>query len=116
MGELAKQVINNLNHHHLWTNLSSFPIRTTESELEICRGMPPEKLHPDDTQLSEEYILPVRTEQKWTVRQWKEVFEGIRTATQSESVPRRVVMAMVTNDGTVVYYFINNGLVKPRKN
>ncbi|ANB15703.1 hypothetical protein AWJ20_3342 [Sugiyamaella lignohabitans] len=113
---IEDRVAENLVHQHLWTNLKSLNIRAAESNIVICTGVPPAKLHPDDYEISEEYVLPVRTEQNWTVHQWACVFDGIKEATNAEASPRRVVMAMVTEDSTIVYYFVNNGLIRPRKN
>jgi tRNA-splicing endonuclease subunit Sen15 len=109
---LTDQVIHNLKFQHFWTSLALFPI--TDS-LVICQGIPPEKLHPDDpSSVQTEYLLPAATEHKWTIAQFKQVFDGIKQHTGQE--PTRIIMAMVTKDSTIVYYFVNNGLITPRKN
>lgn len=114
---LAEQVQKNLLYQHLWNGVCTFDLTLKNGEsVTLCRGTPPEKLHPDDSgALEEEYILPVETEAKWTISQWNDVFEQLTNLNDGEFV-RRVVMAMVTLDSTIVFYFVNNGLTKPRKN
>jgi tRNA-splicing endonuclease subunit Sen15 len=115
---LSAQVLHNLNHYNLWTDLSEFKIETNSGTYDICVGRPSKKLHPDDPDgnIVREYVLPVRTNNKWSVKQWGDVFQGVKAAEGLQEVPRRIIMAMVTDDSTVVYYFVNSGLVKPRKN
>lgn len=95
-------------------------------------------------QLYKEFILPCITEQEWSIREWVEVFEeldkvwasGVESETDQEGwekvgggksdsfsvtfvpdyKPRRLIMACVTNDGTVVYYIINRDITPPRRN
>lgn len=129
--ELAAIVQHNLTHHHLWTQLSLETVNLSDNQTyTLCTGVPPEQLHPDDEvenpqKLPSEWVLPVNTLQQWSIREWAEVFSGIdeklhTDARNDDSKPvqnvKRVVMAAVTNDGTVVYYFVNRGITKPRKN
>lgn len=106
---LADQIQTNLTHFHLWNDLSQIDVETDRGTVKIVKGTPPEKLLSEDTEAKEEYILPSATEDKWTIRQWNQVFTKLNN-------PKRMLMAMVTNDGTIVYYFVNNGLAKPKKN
>lgn len=124
--ELAATVQHNLTHHHLWTKLALEDVNLPNNKTyTLCTGIPPEQLHPDDvvddaTNLPREWVLPVSTLQQWSIREWAEVFSGIdeKTSknTQLLSPVKRIVMAAVTNDGTIVYYFVNRGITKPRKN
>lgn len=93
--------------------------------------------------LYKEFILPCITEQEWSIREWVEVFQQldkvwersmgkdgddedwekvgvVKSDTHAEFVPdykpRRLIMACVTNDGTVVYYIINRDITPPRRN
>lgn len=133
--ELAQIVQHNLTHHHLWTGLqletltirsSPDPTITDGEKYTLCTGVPREQLHPDDVPLQlnndnesgnssyrREWVLPVKTDQQWSIREWAEMFAAIEKI--DSNVPR-IVMAAVTNDGTVVYYFVNRGITKPRKN
>ncbi|ODQ65795.1 hypothetical protein NADFUDRAFT_51073 [Nadsonia fulvescens var. elongata DSM 6958] len=117
---------------------SSKGTQNEESNLLIVlRGQPPNSLDPkeevqnnshnvsegpEDMPVPYEWILPAKTEDKWSVKQWDEIFEKIdRLSVINETNGEhkrveRVLMAMVTNDSTIVYYFINKGIKKPRKN
>lgn len=124
--ELAALVQHNLTHHHLWTKLSLEEVNLPDNKtFTLYTGVPPEQLHPDDVfedpaNLPREWVLPVNTQQQWSIREWAEVFEGIdeRVKGSDGDGPKvnRVVMACATNDGTIVYYFVNRGITKPRKN
>jgi len=92
-----------------------------------------------------EWVLPTHLREKWSLRKMAEVFDGIShvppdidaeaesesyekstsSETQSktsESQPnkwrttKRVVLATLGDDSTVVYYIVHDGLVKPRQN
>ncbi|KAF5095849.1 hypothetical protein D0Z00_002989 [Geotrichum galactomycetum] len=134
--ELAQIVQHNLTHHHLWTGLRLETLTlpsdpNSPREYTVCTGVPREQLHPDDPPVvpedaprSREWVLPVKTDEKWSIREWAEIFAAIKAVDDgtsnnggsSSSNLSRVIMASVTNDGTVVYYFVNKGITKPRKN
>jgi tRNA-splicing endonuclease subunit Sen15 len=142
--ELAQIVQHNLTHHHLWTGLRLETLTlpadpsnsNTRREYTVCTGVPREQLHPDDAPVEpegaprlREWVLPVKTDQKWSIREWAEIFAAIKevdnggdsdtngnSSSSGSSNLSRVIMAAVTNDGTVVYYFVNKGITKPRKN
>lgn len=88
-----------------------------------------------------EWVLPAHLREKWSLRKMAEVFDGIShvppddtfskqasdnsiTASSNVSNPpnekwrstKRVVLATVSDDSTVVYYIMHDGLVKPRQN
>ncbi|KAJ4347985.1 uncharacterized protein N0V89_009357 [Didymosphaeria variabile] len=78
-----------------------------------------------------EWILPARLSEKWTLRRLAEVFDGIsEVPPEKEDVDsegkkgkvsrwretKRVVLATVDTDSTVVYYIVQDGVVKPRQN
>lgn len=111
---LSKDVQNNLLYQHLWNDVTEFELNLKNGDiLTLCKGVPSDKLHPDDEKADVEYILPVKTESKWTISRWNDVFDSL--GDKEGKLIRRIIMAMVTIDSTVVYYFINNGLIKPRK-
>lgn len=96
--------------------------------------------------IDREWVLPVDLREKWTIRQWAEVFDSIPTEPpvpgitevgpdnepggvrldNSEETPsleagtkkrkKRLVMGIVSGDSTVVYYIVHDGIVKPRQN
>ncbi|KAJ4985942.1 hypothetical protein SVAN01_08524 [Stagonosporopsis vannaccii] len=75
-----------------------------------------------------EWVLPTRLNEQWTLRRLAEVFDDIsmvppqESATTSEApanpwrTTKRVVLATVDTDSTVVYYIVHDGVVKPRQN
>ncbi|KAF2463584.1 uncharacterized protein BDR25DRAFT_245110 [Lindgomyces ingoldianus] len=77
-----------------------------------------------------EWILPTRLSEKWTLRRLNDVFSGITLVppaaeTLSKEKDRlanpwrttkRLVLATVDSDSTVVYYIVHDGVVKPRQN
>ncbi|KAF4120240.1 hypothetical protein GMORB2_3041 [Geosmithia morbida] len=121
-------VVRNLEDQHDWTDLE---IRDTLGNRPLIRGLPPRRLytHPDDQVAAlnhehktgerlfqdpeHEWVLAVRLSEKWTVGRFAEVFDSI-----DEAGPRskRIVLATVHNDSTIVYYLMHEGMVKPRQN
>lgn len=71
-----------------------------------------------------EWVIPVETHKKWSIKEWAEIFQGIDERLKSSPTlagtfsgqVNRLVMACLTNDGTIVYYFVNRGVTKPKKN
>jgi tRNA-splicing endonuclease subunit Sen15, fungi type len=71
-----------------------------------------------------EWVLPTHLREEWTLERFAEIFDMI------EAVPpgyedrvkikwrstKRVLLAIVQDDSTIVYYFMHDGLVKPRQN
>lgn len=77
-----------------------------------------------------EWILPARLSEKWTLRRLSDVFNGIGLVPQEAETKnteadrpanpwrttKRIVLATVDSDSTVVYYIVHDGVVKPRQN
>ncbi|KAF1829213.1 hypothetical protein BDW02DRAFT_574183 [Decorospora gaudefroyi] len=81
-----------------------------------------------------EWILPTRLKEKWTLRRLAGVFdaltmvppapgpstpESMREEDRSANpwrTTKRVLLATVDTDSTVVYYILHDGVVKPRQN
>ncbi|TLD37026.1 hypothetical protein E2P81_ATG02808 [Venturia nashicola] len=71
----------------------------------------------------EEWVLPNNLREKWSIQMFADVFDGISLtppgAAHSENKWRkekRMLMATVQDDSTVVFYIIHDGIVKPRQN
>lgn len=71
----------------------------------------------------EEWVLPNHLREKWSLKMFSEVFDGISItppgAAQSESKWRkekRMLMATAQDDSTIVFYIVHDGIVKPRQN
>ncbi|KAI9791899.1 MAG: hypothetical protein M1833_001317 [Piccolia ochrophora] len=112
----------------------------------LVSGLPPQRiyLHPDDQidllqrrehdaskRPEPEWILPTHLKEKWTLRTFAEVFDSIALVPPGENEPteierdaawterrrqKRLLLATVNDDSTVVFYIIHDGIVKPRQN
>lgn len=90
-----------------------------------------------------EWVLPSHLREKWTLRRLASVFDGINVGEPAESegeelfededeeerearageenewrvrMPKRLLLATLDDDSTVVYYIVHDGVVKPRQN
>lgn len=89
-----------------------------------------------------EWVLPSHLAEKWSLRRFGEVFdeigrvpgreggedlfeddgEGNKDAESDawsdwrEKLPKRLLLATLDDDSTVVYYIVHDGIVKPRQN
>lgn len=109
---MSRTVATNLVHHQLWRDVRELDL----FEFEACIGTPPKKLHPEDTEIQPEIVLVSYLKDQWSVARWAAAFKEFKIQLGLDEEPRRVVMAMITDDSTVVYYLVSNGLVAPRKN
>jgi tRNA-splicing endonuclease subunit Sen15 len=78
----------------------------------LISGIPPESSH-------REWVLPVNLREKWAVRKWAEFFDALPEQIGSGGEgggPKKVVMGVVSDDSTVVYYVVHDGIVKPKQN
>ncbi|CAK7896196.1 tRNA-splicing endonuclease subunit Sen15p [[Candida] anglica] len=104
---LIEQVQTNLVHYNLWTNVRQ---RTPE----ILTGFPPAKLIQDDPESLEEWVIPkLMADKNMPLTEIESWFKSI---TNISHRPKRITVGLVNDDSTVVYYFIHDGMVKPRKN
>lgn len=126
--DVTSTVIHNLQYQHDWVSLN---VHETTSHRPLIRGLPPRRLyiHPDDQiaalerekatgepldQTPElEWVLAVHPEEKWTIKGFSNIFDSIEQKGPRE---KRIVLATVHNDSTVVYYLMHEGMVKPRQN
>ncbi len=90
-----------------------------------------------------EWVLPTHLREKWSLRRFADVFDGIgvvppdhvetenpldaedvvssnskvhKEKTDKRRGGKRVLLATVDSDSTVVYYIVHDGIVKPRQN
>lgn len=109
--ELAQRVHTNLVHYNQWLDVSIEPT----SMGPILRGTPPTKLDTRDDHILQEWVVPrLVTEETISVQQINQWFEAIASIAQAR--PARVTLAIEGADGTVVYYFVHDGVTKPRQN
>ncbi|KAG6042017.1 hypothetical protein E4U41_007113 [Claviceps citrina] len=126
---LATTVLHNLRHQHDWSHLE---LRCNSGECRpLVRGLPPKRLylHPDDQiaalahegatgeklfhEPEHEWVLPTHLSEKWSLAKFASVFDSVLN---DGPRPKRIVLATVHNDSTVVYYIMHEGMVKPRQN
>ncbi|KAL8719219.1 MAG: hypothetical protein Q9225_003746 [Loekoesia sp. 1 TL-2023] len=150
---LAAQVLHNLQHQHDWTSLqihTQSPIDDQPLLKPLVSGQPPHRIyvHPDeqiemlkqniqekDVPVEREWVLPTHLREKWTLRKFAKVFDGITELpsvgeksnqdkhhnqggqeTKTRRGEKRLLLATVGDDSTVVYYIVHDGIVKPRQN
>lgn len=77
-----------------------------------------------------EWVLPVSLAEAWSICDFASVFDSItplppgsqdinrNTCTDWRGLQRgkRLLLAVVHNDSTIVYYLVHDGIVKPRPN
>jgi tRNA-splicing endonuclease subunit Sen15, fungi type len=128
VSNVTSTVVYNLQYQHDWVSLK---VHETTTQRPLIRGLPPKRLytHPDDQiaalereratgepldQTPElEWVLAVHPEEKWSIKRFSEIFDSIEHNGPRE---KRLVLATVHNDSTVVYYLMQEGMVKPRQN
>ncbi|KAI0014143.1 tRNA-splicing endonuclease subunit Sen15 [Xylariaceae sp. FL0662B] len=138
VGQLTLSVLQNLRYQHDWTELrilTHSPLGNSPLPRPLISGLPPRRLylHPDDQieilkshpnpedRIPEtpqiEWVLPAHVAEKWTLKSFASVFDSIPPGTStSPDRPKRILLATVHDDSTVVYYFMHDGIVKPRQN
>jgi len=124
---------------------SSSPTSSLPLPRPLISGIPPRRVytHPDmqlqliKARLREEdvdperiYIVPSVLREKWSLKTFSDVFAGVPTPWEEKTREsgeegkrkwigddvKRVLLATVDEDSTVVYYVVHDGIVKPRQN
>ncbi|KYK54582.1 tRNA-splicing endonuclease subunit Sen15 [Drechmeria coniospora] len=127
---VTQAVLRNLEDQHDWTKLE---VRhEAGQERPLIRGLPPKLLylHPDDQiaalaherktgeKLTRdpqfEWVLPVFLVEKWSLARFAAIFDSIDLEVGTRA--KRIVLATLHHDSTVVYYLMQEGAVKPRQN
>ncbi|ODV62273.1 Sen15p ASCRUDRAFT_74692 [Ascoidea rubescens DSM 1968] len=139
MSVLSNQVKQNLVYYNLWSNAKEVPIVVSDSKCFVLKALPPsdfsssssDSLNFKFSKLQEaekdssvgsdgreeyEYILPVDMDDKITMKFLDDCFEQIKISERIASRPNRIILGMVNDDSTIVYYFVHDGIAKPRKN
>ncbi len=153
--DLAATVLYNLKHQQDWSELSvhtTSPVTGTALVRPLISGLPPRRayVHPDEQaeilktehasggtipqEPEQEWVLPTHLGEKWSLRQFAEIFDSITTLPPStldsaedmdsevganwrgHNRQKRVLLATLHDDSTIVYYIVHDGIVKPRQN
>ena len=90
-------------------------------------------LNDQDVPIPREWVLPTHLEEKWSIGKLAHVFDAIEHKPRKvpdgvpDGVPaeehsdgktraKRVLLAILGDDSTIVYYIVHDGIVKPRQN
>jgi tRNA-splicing endonuclease subunit Sen15 len=132
---LAHQHILRVVHTHLsesadWTSVLTHV--SPNFPRPLLSGIPPAPVYVDpdadpnsppttEAQTQREWVLPVDLREKWSPRKMAEVFDAMPVGdwgvdTEGTLRKKRLLLAVVAEDSTVVYYFVHDGIVKPRQN
>lgn len=107
---LLQRVRTHLVHYNLWTDVTEH----SANGLVVLSGRPPHKLDEQDGSEQREWVVPCSmNEAEVTLEQIDAWFE---CAAAGAARPRRMTVAVANDDGTIVYYFVHDGVAKPRQN
>jgi tRNA-splicing endonuclease subunit Sen15 len=84
----------------------------------------------DVIQSEREWVLPTHLREKWSLRHFADVFDGVGVVPPLDTAEgddayqqpnkwrntKRMVLATLQDDSTIVYYIVHDGIVKPRQN
>ena len=118
---LLRPLISGLPAHHVYIH--------PDDQVDILK----QGLTDKDVPVDREWVLPTHLREKWTLRRFAEVFDAIDetpSGAQARSAAtddqnqyhgsrkrgKRLLMAVVNDDSTIVYYIVHDGIVKPRQN
>ncbi|CUM63082.1 uncharacterized protein PRCAT00000647001 [Priceomyces carsonii] len=115
-GATSRIVQQNLVHYNLWSDVRFHDVDCAGGVTSILSGRPPTKLVALDN-VDVEWVIPRlithnRDLDVGTISSW---FDRIATLPHQKR-PQRITLGLLNDDGTVVYYFIHDGIVKPRQN
>lgn len=134
--DLVAAVYGNLENQQDWTSLKRHAF-APESKIPLPRplisGLPPRRIyiHPDDqiemiknntmnaaTQTPEvEWVLSTSLNETISLEFLSSIFDAMdRPAGLPAGRSKRLLLAVRHDDSTVVYYFVHDGIVKPRQN
>lgn len=114
-----RPLLSGLAPRHLYTH--------PDDQLEMLKREIKEK----DVPVQREWVLPTHLREKWSLRKFAQIFDAIEAVppnpadAEDEDGPeiswirkrqKRCLLAVVSDDSTIVYYIIHDGIVKPRQN
>lgn len=113
-------VRNNLLHYQLWNevHVSDETLLWKDRKIKLISGKPPSKLSNDDENegvINTEYVLPVEMSQYKVGYLTLECLDTVFNML-CDPAAKRLTLAIVNSDGTVVFYFVYKGIHKPKRN
>ncbi|KAI9679801.1 MAG: hypothetical protein M1817_004815 [Caeruleum heppii] len=96
----------------------------------------PDKSRDGDALPEREWVLPTHIKEPWSLRRFADVFDGVEAVPpeaereveeeargeakkevgEKRKRQKRILLATISDDSTIVYYIVHDGLVKPRQN
>ncbi|RPA94510.1 hypothetical protein L873DRAFT_1701117 [Choiromyces venosus 120613-1] len=119
---LLQTVHTHLQHQADWHSLTIHTSPALPRPL-IC-GIPPE----GGRGAKKMWVLPASLREKWSLRKWAEVFDALPgvegdgegqgggEGEEEGKEGKKLMMGIVSDDSTVVYYVVGEGIVKPKQN
>lgn len=107
--DLAHQVKTNLEHYHLWTQVTIREILCKGTPTAVVQGIPPEVTTTNSSELIQ-WVIPVDSGGHLETEQFGLWFSGIESLLHR---PKRVIVAIVGDDSSVVYYYVHDGITAP---
>ncbi|KAL8773051.1 MAG: hypothetical protein Q9209_002071 [Squamulea sp. 1 TL-2023] len=121
---LPKPLVSGLPPHRIYVH--------PDEQIEMLK----QKVQEKDVPSEREWVLPTQLHEKWSLRKFAEVFDAIGEVPpainqvgeekQNDNTRlrdignrrggKRLLLATIGDDSTVVYYIVHNGIVKPRQN
>lgn len=117
MSLVIEQVKTNLEYYVLWQSVESHEILLDNNVgLTIISGYPPQKLHNNDEPHLKEWVIPqtISSQKELQLSEINQWFKSVERLAGTR--PKRVTIGLLNNDSTVVYYFIHDGIAKPKQN
>ncbi|KAF3926259.1 hypothetical protein ABW20_dc0105170 [Dactylellina cionopaga] len=133
---LRSVVRSNLEYQHYWTDIKLLDTLADLGEnaqvhdplpRPMIYGRPPDQLYNPEPAASTdaslpkpppemEYVLPVHLDEKFALSKWAAVFDALPSPPEGNDRKKRITVAVLSGDSTVVYYVMHDGIVKPRQN
>ncbi|KAL9012501.1 MAG: hypothetical protein Q9173_002733 [Seirophora scorigena] len=121
---LPKPIVSGLPPHRIYVH--------PDEQIEMLKQDVLEK----DVLVEREWVLPTHLREQWSLRKFADAFDGLTEVptvaledsggnqaggtglkqTKSRRGGKRLLLATVGDDSTVVYYIVHDGIVKPRQN
>ena len=86
-------------------------------------------LKDQDVPIAREWVLATHLEETWSIKKLANIFDALDSESQTvlehvdhekraggRSRAKRVLLAILGDDSTVVFYIVHDGIVKPRQN
>ncbi|OUM51274.1 hypothetical protein BVG19_g366 [[Candida] boidinii] len=138
---LVELVELNLTYHLLWSEIDTVSIefKTNDDKLHkigLIYGKPPKQLNPtipykkenaetetgtgedknqDKNHDLKEWVLPILKSTQLTIEKIDLIFDNIKSKSDLNQRPKRILLGIIDEDSSIVYYTIHDGVTKPRQ-